>query len=293
LEAADAPRLEFAPITDARAVLGESPVWDAEGGCIWWVDIDGRRLFRTHTDTAITEAWPMPAPVGFVVLTESGLPAVGLAAAISLFSPGDGSLKPILELEETGVRFNDATIDPAGRLWAGTMDLELKSPRGAVFSVGADHVPVRQIEGLIVQNGLAADGARGVLYVSDSHWDVQKIWRCPFDLATGKLGERQPFVDMNEKPGRPDGAALDRDGNYWIASIEGRVLHVFNPDGVLVASHPTPFSAPTKAAFGGPGLDEVYLTSKGGDAPDGELARGRFGEGKNKPVGMPVQKWKI
>lgn len=101
------------------------------------------------------------------------------------------------------------------------------------------------------------------------------------------------WVDMVEKPGRPDGAALDRSGNYWIASIEGRVLHVFTPDGVLAASHPTPFSAPTKAAFGGPGLDEVYLTSKGGDAPDGALARGRFGDATEKPAGLPAQRWKI
>lgn len=293
MEVAVASPLEFAVIADVRAELGESPVWDIEGNCLWWVDIDGRRLLRTDAVTDLTESWTMPEPTGFMVLTETGLPAVGLGTGIFLFNPGNRTLEPLVRIEDEGVRFNDATVDTAGRLWAGTMDLALDTPRGALFSIDADMVARRRMSGLMVQNGLATDAERGCLYVSDSHWDVQKIWRCPLDLATGEIGERELFVDMMEKPGRPDGAALDRSGNYWIASIEGRVLHVFTPDGMLAVSHPTPFSAPTKAAFGGPGLDEVYLTSKGGDAPDGALARGRFGDGTEKPAGLPAQRWKI
>ena len=69
------------------------------------------------------------------------------------------------------------------------------------------------------------------------------------------------FVDMNAYPGRPDGAAVDAEGGYWICANDAGQIHRFLPDGRLDRSLPLPVSKPSMCAFGGPGLEHLFVTS--------------------------------
>jgi sugar lactone lactonase YvrE len=270
--------------SDYEARLGESPVW--ADGHVWWVDVDGWAVLRTNAATGHTDRWRTREPAGFVVMTDRGKPAVGLRNSIQLLDPESGLLVPLAVIDDPDVRFNDATVDAMGRLWAGTMDLALAEPRGRLYLIGADLAPRSFNEGYITLNGLACDDRNGWLYISDSHPRVQSVWRFPWTEAGGIAGERQLFRRFDDLDGRPDGAAIDDGGNYWIAGVGGAALHCFSPGGEHLHAIRTEAGAPTKPGFDGGAL---ALTAKGGDSPQGRLTVG-FLPGVSGPR-QPV--WRI
>ncbi|MNG01981.1 L-arabinolactonase [compost metagenome] len=136
-----------------------------------------------------------------------------------------------------------------------------------------------RLQGLTVANGMAFSPDGKTMYVSDSHPDVQLIWAFDYDIDSGTPHNRRVFVDMNQHPGRPDGATVDADGCYWICAIDaGQVLR-FTPEGKLDRTLDLPVKKPTMCAFGGPQLDTLFVTSirpQGIDLTDQPLAGGVF-----------------
>ena len=275
-------------VTEARAVLGESPVWRAEDRTIWWVDIDGHRLFRTGEDGA-TRVWTAPQAPGFVLLDEAGAPIVGMETGLFDFDEQSGRFARIAPLEAAGMRFNDACIDAAGRLWAGTMDLDNARANGVLYVIGADQALTPVADGFRTVNGLAWDGAGARLFVSDSHPTARMIWTLavpPEGVAFDPV-ERVEFACLHDLPGRPDGAAMDADGFYWIAGVGGGELYRYGPDGRLAARYATPVEHPTKPVFTGPDLATMHLTSKRDGGAGGRLAAWR-----GPTAGAPAYRWR-
>ena len=261
---------QFARLSNERAVLGESPVWSARESCVWWVDVTGRKLFRTEAASGQTQVWPTPEEIGFVVLAREERVVVGMESGLFLFDAARGAFQPIYRLEGRNVRFNDAATDAGGRLWAATCDIDNKAPLGRLLRIDPDLSVHQAVTGLLTPNGLAADCARGQLYLSDSHPDVRTLWCAPLDPASGALGERRQIARFDGPMGRPDGGAVDAEGTYWIAGVGGGTLHGFSPAGERIARVATPMESPTKFTFGGGDLGTVLLTSKS----DGEAGSG-------------------
>lgn len=261
--------VRFVPAGGVGARVGESPFWD-RGDFVWWVDIAGRRLLRTQLSTRTTRSWPTPETPGFVVLTGPGRPAVGMERGIYAFSQADGRFKRLVAFEGGGRRFNDATVDDAGRLWASTMAMDAAPGHGALHLVTTGLALRTVLDGLTIPNGLAADMPAGRLFVSDSHPDVQSIWTAPCDFGTGEVGVRSEFASMRGLAGRPDGAAFTAgSGHYWIAGVDGAALHGFSREGLHEFTVPLPFSAPTKPAFLAAG---IAVTAKAEGGYGGQLA---------------------
>ena len=99
------------------------------------------------------------------------------------------------------------------------------------------------------------------MYLSDSHPHAQLIWVYDYDVDTGTPHNRRVFVDMNLHPGRPDGAAVEVEGCYWICANDGGPLLRFTPAGKLDRSVALPVKKPTMCAFGGSRMDTLYVTS--------------------------------
>ena len=178
---------------------------------------------------------------------------------------------------------NDGRCDRQGRFWAGSMALDMAAghPVGALYRLDddANDAPLRpQLDGFIVPNGLAFSPDGRTMYLSDSHPSVQKIWAFDYDTDSGTPSGRRLFVDMLDHPGRPDGAAVDADGCYWICGNDAGLIHRFTPDGRLDRSLAVPVKKPTMCAFGGARLDTLFVTSirPGGDLSDQPLAGGVF-----------------
>lgn len=273
-------------VFDARDGVGESPVWIGAQQSLFWVDIPGRRLHRwevasgRHTEWNTAEMPACIAPAGeasWVCGMETGV------YRLRLQDSGEAQAEPVAPVRHAGpgMRFNDGRCDRQGRLLAGTMAMDMAAarPDGVLYRLQGDGHLQPLVSGLVVPNGLAFSPDGRTLYLSDSHPSVQAIWSFDYDTDTGLPSNRRLFVDMKPLPGRPDGAAIDEDGCYWICGNDAGLVHRFTPQGRLDRSLPVPVKKPAMCAFGGPRLDTLYVTSirpAGTDLSDQPLAGGLF-----------------
>lgn len=245
----------------ARDRVGEGPLWVAETGCLWWVDIDGKAVRRCDVRTGDTTSFEMAMPPAALALHEDGSLVLAAGTGFYRMDPAAGALKPIVELPDQGtpVRMNDGATDPAGRFWAGTMSLlPDRAPVGRLFRLDGDRA-TEVLDGLRTQNGAAVSPDGRTFYLADSHPQIAAIWAFDLEIESGALTNRRLF----HKParGRPDGAAIDADGCYWFAAVDGGVVVQVDPDGREIRSIPLPVTRPTKPAFGGPDLSTLYVTT--------------------------------
>ena len=73
--------------------------------------------------------------------------------------------------------------------------------------------------------------------------------------------------------GAPDGATVDADGFVWLAHWDGWRLTRLDPAGRVERVVRLPVQRPTCPAFGGTGLDVLYVTSASIRLSDAERAR--------------------
>jgi sugar lactone lactonase YvrE len=259
-------------VLDARAELGECPVWSVEEQALYWVDIRAPALHRLDPATGATRTWSMPSRIGSFGLREAGGAVVALEDGFHLLDFHSERLEFLVGPERVhGTRFNDGKVSPDGRFFAGTMDEEaLSRPIGALYRLDPDLSLHRIVEDLVVSNGLAWTADGRTAYHSDSKGPV--IWAYDYDLGTGGLSARREVARPTEEIGRPDGGATDEQGFYWSASISAGVLNRWSPDGRLDRSIPLPCSNPTAPCFGGADLRTIFVTSLRHDLPPEVLA---------------------
>jgi len=275
-------------VLDARNGTGESPVWHAREQALYWVDIPARTLNRWHAGEGHAK-WTAGEMIACIA-PRADMPGEWIAGMESgLFSlkpQADGTLAASslarVEHAAPAMRFNDGRCDRQGRFWAGTMLLDMAAGArvGRLYSYGrGDSSATLRLDDLVVPNGLAFSPDGRTMYLSDSHPTVQAVWAFDYDTETGTPGNRRLFIDMKPLPGRPDGAAMDTDGCYWICGNDAGLVHRFTPDGRLDRSLEVPVKKPAMCAFGGAGLDTLFVTSirPGGiDLSDQPLAGGVF-----------------
>jgi sugar lactone lactonase YvrE len=255
-------------VSTLRDEVGESPVWSVAEQALYWVDIESRQIRRYDWATRTVQSWATDERIGSIVLRDGGGLVAGMESGVFEIDLPAGNPHAVERLlfpitfEQPGMRFNDGRCDRDGRYWVSTMvrDMSLASPAGKLYCVTAAGLGEPLVEGLITGNGLAFSEDRSHMFVSDSHPSVQTVWRAPLS-ADGRMGDREVFVDMKPLPGRPDGAAVDTDGGYWICANDGGQVHRFTADGVVDRSVPVPVSKPSMCAWGGPDLDHLFIAS--------------------------------
>jgi len=274
-------------IVDARNAVGESPVWVPEESALYWVDIPAGGLQRWSADTGQVATWKTPQMLACIAPHADGGWVAGMESGFFRLHPrNDGSLdsEPLAHVDHAraDMRLNDGRCDRQGRFWAGSMVLNMgaNAANGTLYrySAGQRGPLDSRLSGFIVPNGLGFSPDGRTMYLSDSHPQVQQIWAFDYDTETGSPSNRRVFVDMNRHEGRPDGAAVDADGCYWICANDAGLIHRFTPDGRLDRSLSVPVKKPTMCAFGGPRLDTLFVTSirPGDDHDPQSLAGGVF-----------------
>ncbi|WP_222832611.1 SMP-30/gluconolactonase/LRE family protein [Pseudomonas sp. SC3(2021)] len=274
-------------IVDARNAVGESPVWVPQDNALYWVDIPNGGLQRWSADTGHVHAWKTPEMLACIARHRRGGWVAGMESGFFHLHPhSDGSLDSerlaSVAHGRNDMRLNDGRCDRQGRFWAGSMvlDMGLNLPEGRLYRYGTGQSGVIEalLDGFIVPNGLGFSPDGKTMYVSDSHPAVQLIWAFDYDTDSGTPSNRRVFIDMNHFPGRPDGAAVDAEGFYWICANDAGLIHRFAPDGRLDFSLAVPVKKPTMCAFGGSRMDTLFVTSirPGDDHDPQSLAGGVF-----------------
>ncbi|HXE48560.1 MAG TPA: SMP-30/gluconolactonase/LRE family protein [Ramlibacter sp.] len=273
-------------VFDARNAIGESPVWLASQQALYWVDIPARRLYEWDSATRHVRHWTAPEMIGSIAAHASGGWICAMETGVfHLHADSDGALRgprvAAVDHARPKMRFNDGRCDRQGRFRAGTMLMDMGAAQdvGRVYALEDDGTLRPLVDGLIVSNGMAFSPDGRTMYLSDSHPQVQCIWAYDYDTDTGTPSNRRLFVDMKPLPGRPDGAAVDEDGCYWICANDAGLVHRFTPAGKLDSSLELPVKKPAMCAFGGAQLDTLYVTSirpEGIAVSDQPLAGGVF-----------------
>lgn len=290
-------------VLDLQCELGEGAVWAVEEQALYFVDIVAALLYRFDPADESLQSWSLPSQIGSYALRAAGPDGRAPGAIVALedgfhsLDFASGAVDFIGGPDRVpGTRFNDGKCSPDGRFFAGTMDVELLSrPIAALYRLDPDLSWHRVVDDLIVSNGLGWSADGSTMYHSDSK--AQVVWTYDYDQGTGELANRQELCRPTEAQGRPDGAAIDIEGNYWSAGISAGVLNKWSPTGELLASIDLPCPRPTCPAFGGPDLTTIYVTSLRHDLPtelldEYPLAGGLFAIDVDVP-GVPVGRFAV
>ena len=266
--------------------LAESPFWHPQEQTLYWIDIAGRQLVRSNVYMGTVQRWSMPCEPGCIAPAVGGGLVVALRDGIYRAPVWGGALHWLVRLpyDPVTVRANDGKCDALGRFWVGTVDETKSAGAGAWYCIDARHgaVQVQQMAaGVLTANGLAWSPQGDCLYWADTPRHAVRAWT--YAVHENVLTEERSFAQFAPKPsgwdfkdaryaGRPDGAAVDAHGNYWVAMYEGRRLCKIAPDGTLLCTLPTPVQCPTMPCFGGEDFKTLYLTSARTGRSAAELA---------------------
>ena len=267
--------------------LGESPFWHPQEQMLYWVDIPGKKLLRANVYMGSVESWDMPSEPGCIAPAASGGLVIALRHGVFRARAWGAALEHLVTLpyDTATVRANDGKCDAQGRFWVGTIDEPKVSHAAELFSIdcraGAPVVQ-RQAGDALTANGLAWSPSGETLYWADT--PAHRVHAWDFDGHTNTLSAHRQHLGFAPKPagwtfedrsyqGRPDGAAVDAQGNYWVAMFEGRRVCQFAPDGQLLQAIDTPAQCPTMPCFGGEDLKTLYLTTARHGRSTSELAR--------------------
>jgi sugar lactone lactonase YvrE len=248
-------------VFDARVQLGEGPVWDDRRVRLLFVDIMRGHVHEFDPATKTDRILDVGEPVGAVAPTTRGDWIVATQTGFSRLDPETGVRSPIasVEADQPETRMNDGFVDSRGRFWAGTMGMGGLRERGALYRLDPDGTVTRVLAGVSISNGIDWSPDDQRMYYVDT--PTGRVDCFDFDADDGAIRNRRAWVEVPTKLGWPDGLVVDADGYVWLALWEGGAVHRYAPDGRLQQVVRFPVTLTTKPAFGGPNLDDVYVTS--------------------------------
>jgi sugar lactone lactonase YvrE len=247
-------------IFNERHRLAEGPLWDSDAQRLLWVDIENQKLHSARADGGDHDEKTIPGGITSISLTDSGHYIGTGEKTFLLLSRTFSEIwrSAIVEFGSPDNRFNDAKVDPGGRLWAGTMNRKLREPSGHLYCLNRRLEWTRRDSGYIVSNGptFALDGK--TLWQTDSVRRV--IYR--FRLSPrGLISDRQEFIRFTDAEGHPDGMTTDREGCLWVAGFAGACVIRFSPQGERLLRIDLPASNVTSCAFGGADYRSLFVTT--------------------------------
>ena len=242
------------------AELGEGPVWVERDRALWFVDIKGPRIYRYDPATGTRHSWEAPEPIGFLLPAAGGGFVAGLQSGLHRFDERSGRFTLLERVEEDlpGNRLNDGVVDPAGRLWFGSMDNAEKDASGAFYRFENGRVARAGVDNICITNGPAVSPDGRILYHVDTLAGTISASEIEED---GSLGPARPLVRIDPKDGYPDGPTVDAEGCVWIGLYAGWEARRYSPAGELLQSVRFPVANITKLAFGGEDMRTVWATT--------------------------------
>lgn len=259
---------------DAKAVVGEGVCWDADRRLLYWVDILAKQVHLFDPAKNRNRCIQLDQFIGAAVPTVDG--DLMLAAQNGFFrlNPETEELTPVCDPEPhlPDNRFNDGKCDPAGRFWAGTMQMEGKDAAGSLYRLDSDLSVHKLFDSIGISNGLAWSIDEKTLYFIDTK--RPEVAAFDYDVRTGDIAHRRTVIRFNPDYSHPDGMTIDEEGMLWIAFFGGGCIARWNPaSGERLSRIDFPVTLTTNCTFGGPELDTLYVSSCTHSLTPAELAR--------------------
>ena len=266
-------KIERIPTTPC--LVGEGPVWDVAEQALYFIDIVGKVVHRFDPSSGQTRSWDVGQIIGSMALREQGGAIVALKDGIFTLDLVSGKVELLAKANHIHPRaqMNDGKVDRRGRFVVGSGDSDIRDcrPYGTLYRLDTDHSLHELDREIAISNGPCWSPDNRTLYFSDSL--KYHIYAYDYDISSGDVANRRLFADTRELGGIPDGATVDADGLVWMAICEGARVVAFRPDGRIERTLDMPIKLPASVIFGGPNLEDLYVTSINprlvGREPDG------------------------
>ena len=185
-----------------------------------------------------------------------------IATALKMDPPTDIALGKIdyPEGKLPHTRFNDGKVDARGRFVVGEINLKGETI-GRFYRLDPDLKCTRLGAGVACFNGPCFSPDGRTLYFSDT--TVDTIFACDYDVDSGAVSNRRVLVKTTELGGSPDGCTVDAEGRVWSALVRSGQVGCFTPEGKVERLIKVPPKHVSSTMFGGPNLDQLYITSIG------------------------------
>jgi sugar lactone lactonase YvrE len=252
-------------VLDAKAEIGECPIWSSEDQRLYWIDINRQAFNRFDPKTGENQRASLPKMPGSYVLREGGGVVMAMQDGFYDYDPATERLEKRADApyDTSRIRFNDGKADRQGRYWVGSMMLDMLSPEheGAFYCYDGQSVKKR-ISPIHHANGTVFSLDGKTMYRAETM--DRKIYAYDVDTATGEVSGERLFAVVPDSLGLPDGATIDSEGGYWAAlpaGPNGGGVGRFTPDGKFDFHIDMPVLLPLMPAFGGPDMATLYVTS--------------------------------
>lgn len=250
-------------VTDPLAYHGEGPVWSEGWGGLRWLDMlagdvlaldDDGSVERRHVADVVAAIRPRREG-GAVIAVERGFALEGANGTVTRLDP---------LWTDTRIRMNEGGCDPDGRFYSGSLAHDLRSGAGSLYRLDPEGSVSIVVEQVTISNGLEWSPDGTLAYYVDTSTDRIDVF--DYDRDHGLTG-RRPFADA---PGRPDGLTVDSEGGVWVALYGDGSVRRYAPDSSLDDIIELPVARATACTFGGPGLDQLFITTSRENLEPGE-----------------------
>ncbi len=257
-------------IGSGRSRWGEGPIWWQDR--LVYVDIEGHALIELDPASGMETVYDMGERIGTVVPHAKGGYLCAGDSGIYHFDPANGQKRLLADPEaekRPHNRFNDGKCDPAGRFWAGTISLVKKSGDAKLYCL--DHAGKLEIklDHVTNSNGICWNASADRMYYIDT--PTRTVQRYDYDPASGCIAAAGVSIDTAAAGygSSPDGMTIDTEDKVWIAFCHGGCVVRFDPEsGEKLQQVDLPAVETTACAFGGPGLDRLFVTTGTNAAAD-------------------------
>ena len=184
---------------------------------------------------------------------------------VSLFADSDGTRNA------RKMQFpNFCVFDDHGNLYVsdtGTSrrHLQIHNPDGKIFRISPTGQCELFAEGLYQANGLAMRRGESALYVIQTLVDNVLRLEIKPDGNPGRINVYARYLD-----GSPDGMAFTESGELLVVTGLHEIIYQVKPNGMvdilLEDQNAEKLIAPANPAFGGPNMDELYITNLMGNS---------------------------
>lgn len=245
----------------AQNILGEGPLWHPLEQRLYWVDIQTHVLFQSNHELTNFRSYHFDTPIGCFGFRKDGGLILGTGKGFAFWKPGQEKPEYLwnpLPARE-GVRMNDGKVDPAGRFWAGSMDVEKR--QGELYRLDPDLSRHTLLNGIGISNGLGWSPDCKTMYYTDT--PKFAIFSFDYDMPTGNISNGNSFIKLpqDHREVVPDGLCVDQEGYLWGAHWNGWEVVRYDPQGNPTFRIEVPAQRVTSCYFGGKDLDQLFITT--------------------------------
>lgn len=308
-------KVEEISVESQRCELGEGPHWDVRRQSLYYVDINAPAILRFDHQTGKIHKASIGGnytAIGFIVPVDGSDDkfVVGANHDVLVIQWNGESEKAEVVEKLTSVddtlpenRINDGKVDQNGVLFFGTLGDEFKPDfreklDGSFFSfsksAGLKYISERQVA---ISNGITWDEKRNKMFYIDSL--ARNVKEYDYNQSTSDVSNGKVLIDFNESHrDEPnfvaDGMTIDENGRIYVCTWGGARIIVIDPaTRTVVREIKFPTDQVTSAAFGGPNLDILFVTTAGRPKPQPAPAGGLFKVTNLGVRGLPMHNFKL